>query len=37
MSNWHVMDTKEVLSSLGSALEGLTHQEAKYRFEKYGP
>ena len=37
MSNWHVMDIKEVLSSLGSALEGLTQQEAKTRLEKYGP
>jgi Ca2+-transporting ATPase len=36
MSNWHVMEIKEILSSLGSALDGLTHQEAKTRLEKYG-
>jgi hypothetical protein len=37
MSNWHVMEIKEILSSLGSSLEGLTQQEAKTRLEKYGP
>lgn len=37
MSNWHAMEIKEVLSSLGSALEGLTPQEAKTRLEKHGP
>ena len=37
MSNWHVMGIQEVLSSLGTVLEGLTHQEAKTRLEKFGP
>jgi magnesium-transporting ATPase (P-type) len=37
MANWHGMERKEVLSSLGSALEGLTQTEAKARLEKYGP
>ena len=37
MSNWHVMEIKDVLSSLGSALEGLADQEAKTRLEKFGP
>jgi Ca2+-transporting ATPase len=37
MANWHVMGSKEVLSSLGSDLKGLTQQEAKTRLEKHGP
>jgi Ca2+-transporting ATPase len=37
MLNWHTLEIKEVLSSLGSDLRGLTQQEAKTRLEKYGP
>lgn len=37
MSNWHVMEVKEVLSSLGTVLDGLTQQEVKTRLEKFGP
>jgi len=37
MSNWHVMEVKEVLSLLSSGLGGLTQQEAKTRLEKFGP
>ena len=37
MSNWHAMEIREVLSSLGTVLEGLTQSEVKTRLEKFGP
>jgi magnesium-transporting ATPase (P-type) len=34
---WHSLDLRQLIGDLGTGTEGLTDQEARGRFEKYGP
>ena len=35
--SWHSMDVEQVLTELSASAQGLTNEEAKARFEKFGP
>jgi magnesium-transporting ATPase (P-type) len=36
-AGWHAKPYEEVIDSVGSSEKGLTSEEAKSRFQKYGP
>ena len=34
---WHTLDTRRVLTILETGLEGLSEDDARRRFDRYGP